>query len=148
MNNMCDVKLQIDLSNERLGQLFGQKYGQIKNAGWRPALRLNWNYFLPSDHYEALVVQLVTESTAWLDVGGGRDLFPENPELASQLAKRCKRLVGVDPSENILQNTFVHDRQQCLLEDSQFTEKFDLVTARMVVEHVEDPHAFVEAIWV
>ena len=146
MNNMSNDKLQIDLSNERLRQLFCQKYGQIKNVGWRPTLRLNWNYFLPSDYYEALVDQLVTESTSWLDVGGGRDVFPENPRLASQLAKRCKRLVGIDPSENILQNTFVHDRQQSLLEDSQFTEKFDLVTARMVVEHVEVPHAFVEAI--
>lgn len=138
--------LQIDLSNERLRQLFVQKHGEIANVGWSPTLRLNWDYFLPSDCYEAIVDQLVTESTYWLDVGGGRDIFPENPRLASQLSKRCKRLVGIDPSENILQNTFVHDRHQCLLEASQVSEKFDLITARMVVEHVEDPCAFVEAI--
>jgi 2-polyprenyl-3-methyl-5-hydroxy-6-metoxy-1,4-benzoquinol methylase len=145
---MFDVKLQFDLSNERLQQLFCQKYAQIKNMGWRPTLRLNWNYFLPSDYYEAIVDQLVTESTTtWLDVGGGRDIFPENTPLAIQLSKRCKLLFGIDPCENILQNKYVHDRQMCLLEDSNLDAKFDLVTARMVAEHVENPEAFVDAIF-
>jgi SAM-dependent methyltransferase len=133
-------------SQKGLTKLFQQKYGEIPSVGWRPATRLNWGYFLPSDFFEALIDQLVTESTLWLDVGGGRDVFPENSPLAIQLSGRCKRLVGIDPSENILQNTYVHDRQMCLLEDSNLDTKFDLVTARMVAEHVEDPEAFVDAI--
>ena len=140
------TKQNIDLSDERLTKLFRQKYSDIAEIGWRPRMRLKWGYFLPSDFYEAIVDQLVTEQTSWLDIGGGRDIFPENPRLSTQLSNRCKRLVGIDPSNNILFNTYVDEYHMCLLEEAHTDEKFDLATARMVVEHVEDPLAFVNAI--
>lgn len=82
---------------------------------------------------------LVTPDTTWLDVGCGRSMFPSNPAGAELLARRCRRLVGVDPSDNVQENPFLHERAQCHLRDYRTEEQFDLITARMVVEHIRDP---------
>jgi SAM-dependent methyltransferase len=101
---------------------------------------------MPADIYEALLSNVVLEGCAWMDVGGGRHMFPDNPALARTLVSRCRLVVGVDPSENIHQNQFVHQRVQCRLEDFQTSERFDVASARMVVEHVEEPERFVEGL--
>ena len=83
---------------------------------------------------------------AWLDVGGGHAIFPQNPGLARELGSRCSRLVAVDPSEHVLLNEFAGERVQGVLEDYQPDGQFDLATMRMVVEHVGDPECFAGAL--
>jgi 2-polyprenyl-3-methyl-5-hydroxy-6-metoxy-1,4-benzoquinol methylase len=93
--------------------------------------------------YEALVAKHVVDGCSWLDVGGGRAIFPENPSLARDLVERCALVAAVDPSSNVSQNEFVHQRTQCSLEQYDPGYQFDLATMRMVVEHVQDPETFV-----
>jgi SAM-dependent methyltransferase len=134
------------LSREELFHLFVQKYGTPEDTGWSPRRRFRSGYFLPSDVYEAVVSKFVTPGCAWLDVGGGRAPFPENHALAKSLAERVRILVGVDPSAEIEGNQFVHRAIRCRLEDFTTTDRFDIVTMRMVAEHVIDPEALVAAI--
>src|SRR5205823_1821215 len=101
-------------------------------CGWGVRRRQRFGFFTPDDHYEALVRRLVRPGTRWLDVGGGSSVFPHNPALARELAVTAGLLVGVDPSDNIHANPFVHERQQCLIEDYQTLHQFDLSTFRMV----------------
>jgi SAM-dependent methyltransferase len=122
-----------------LVELFHQKYGEPESTGWSPRRRWRFGYFLPADVYEAMVKKLVTPGIDWIDIGGGRDLFPENPSLARKLVSQARHVVGVDPSGNILSNPFVHERVQCLIEDYRTERRFDLATLRMVVEHVAEP---------
>lgn len=129
-----------------LEALFLQKYGPPDSTGWSPRRRWKFGYFLPADVYEALILKLATPGCCWIDVGGGRDIFPENPRLARELAEKAGVLVGVDPSPNILVNEFVHERAQCPIEDYQADRLFDLATLRMVVEHVEEPPLVAQAI--
>jgi SAM-dependent methyltransferase len=96
-------------------------------------------HFNPDDHYEALVERLVERGCSWLDVGCGRNLFPSNERLARMLADRCGLLVGVDPDPTLLENPFVHLKVRVGLEDFEPETSFDLVTMRMVAEHVKDP---------
>ena len=124
---------------DELRALFDLKYRQGSALGTDPARRLRFGYFNPDDHYEALVRRLVTSETRWLDVGCGRDLFPSNRALAHELADRCQLLVGVDPDATIHENNFVHRRIQGLVADLDASERFDLVTMRMVAEHVAAP---------
>jgi 2-polyprenyl-3-methyl-5-hydroxy-6-metoxy-1,4-benzoquinol methylase len=135
-----------ELTIKDLQLFFGQKYGAPSALGWGPRTRLRFNYFTPDDLYEATVARLVTRGCSWLDVGCGRDIFPGNEHLAGALAGRCGRLVGVDPSDNIDQNPFLHERAKVPLEHFQTGEQFDLVTFRMVVEHVERPAAVLETL--
>ena len=121
---------------------FSRKYGEKHELGPNPKRRLKYGYFLPADLYESAVEGLVGEETRWLDVGGGKSLFPDNVPLANELSAVCRLLVAVDPSENILQNPFADQKYQTLLEDWSTDQTFELITMRMVVEHVEDPDKF------
>jgi SAM-dependent methyltransferase len=78
-----------------------------------------------------------------LEVGCGLRLFPTNHALAVELSRRCGRLVGIDESDNIRDNPYVHAYQQVFLENFKTDEVFDLITLRMVAEHVSDPDRLV-----
>ncbi len=134
------------VSDAAIEQVLAAKYGPADKRGWGPKLRERFGYRTPDDWYEALVFDRVTAETTWLDVGCGRSIFPHNPHLAELLARRCRRLVGIDPGDNVRDNPFLHDRAQCLLQDFRTDERFDVITARMVVEHIADPPAAAAAL--
>ncbi len=126
--------------------LFRKHYGDPGRHGWRVRMRRRFGYFSPDEWYEAVVDRLVTTGCRWVDVGGGKSIFPENEELSRDLAQRCGLLVGVDPSENIDDNELVHRRVRSTIEDYQAGETFDLATFRMVAEHVQEPTRVVHAL--
>lgn len=115
------------------------KYGDLQAGGWGPRLRARFGHVTPDDRYEYVVSQRVTPGTDWLDVGCGRFLFPHNKAMAKTLAERCGSLTGIDPSDNLFENELLDHREQCLLQDYKPSRRYDLVTLRMVVEHITDP---------
>ena len=127
-------------------EVFRLKAGPGGAFGWSPRLRQRFGYFTPDECYEALLLRLVGPGTDWLDVGCGHDLFPSNPALGRLLYSRCRLLVGIDPSENVHRNPFVHEKAQCPLEGYETARRFDLVSLRMVAEHVADPRSAVAAL--
>jgi SAM-dependent methyltransferase len=120
--------------------------GDPDHYGWATRMRLRFGYFTPDEVYEATVAQLVTTGCAWLEVGCGRDIFPNNRALARSLADRCATLVGVDPDPTIEGNPFLHQRVRCPLDEFQSSQPFDVVTMRMVAEHIIDPESAVVAL--
>ncbi len=129
-----------------LAKLFALKYGDPTTTGPNPRRRHAHNYFLPADVYEATVANAVFPGCAWLDVGGGASPFPDNPKLASELAARTGRFVGVDPSANVFDNPYTHEKHQAFIEDYTAPAPFDLATLRMVAEHVTSPTAVINAL--
>src|SRR5215211_6004236 len=99
-----------------LDAIFRSKYGDPAEVGWSPRRRHRFRYFLPADIYEAVVARYSSPGVSWLDVGGGHAIFPDNPKLARELVARCRRVVAVDPCDNVHRNPFVHERVQSLLE--------------------------------
>lgn len=130
-------------SREELDRLFRDKYGDPTTTGPANRRRHRFGYHTPDDVYEALIANLVQEGTTWIDVGGGRHLFPGNDALAEQLARRARLLVGVDPDATLHENPWLHHKVQAAIEDFQAPEPFDLVTLRMVAEHITQPQAAV-----
>src|SRR6185312_7185429 len=116
-----------------------------QNLGWSPRLRQWFGYFTPDECYEATLFQMVEETTDWLDVGCGHDPFPTNQGLAALLSSRCHLLVGVDPSPNIARNTFVHESARTTIENYHSERTFDLISLRMVAEHIASPDAAIAA---
>lgn len=131
---------------DALAALFRDKYGEPGATGPAPGRRRRYGYYTPDDVYEALVASLVTPGCRWLDVGGGRDVFPSHPRLAAELATRVGVLVGVDPSPNVHENPYVHRKVQAFIEDYAADEPFDLLTLRMVAEHIMNPDAATAAL--
>ena len=89
---------------------------------------------------------LVVPGVSWLDVGCGRELFPNNQGLAEVLSKRCRRLVGVDPDPTLQENAWVHEKHRGGIDSYDGAGSFDLVTMRMVAEHIDDPAACVDSV--
>ncbi len=138
--------MSADVALRHMQDVHRFKYGNPPDRGWTPRLRDRFGYSSPDDWYEAMLFHLVGPETVWLDVGCGRNIFPFNPAGASHLAKRCRHLVGIDPSDNVLDNPFVHERAQCLLQEYRSDTVFDLITMRMVAEHVDEPAAAMDAL--
>lgn len=128
-------------TTEELLAVFDSKYRRHAQLSWGPKARLAFGYFTPDDCYEAVVGKLLQSGSDWCDVGCGRNIFPDNPSLARTYTQRCSFVYGIDPDENVLENQFVHDRFQGLVEDCSLDRQFDLVTLRMVAEHIADPTA-------
>lgn len=109
-------------------------------------MRRRFGFYQPAARYRALVDRLVNHESRWLDVGGGKTIFPNHRALSCDLAERCELLVGVDPSENILQNDLVDEQAHMTIEQYQTDEVFDLATLRMVAEHISDPESVIESL--
>ncbi len=144
MNTVSEPLLP--LSSEELQETFHLKYGKTGTLGWGPRMRLAFGYFNPDDHYETLVTKLVRSDTRWLDVGCGRDLFPSNRTLARRLADRCAFLMGLDPDDTLDQNPFVHAKAKVAVEDFVTERGFDLITMRMVAEHITHPEQVIRVL--
>lgn len=136
-NAMC-------ISDSKWTELLTLKHGNTSKWGWGPRLRSRFGYRTPDDWYEAFLFEAVQADTAWLDVGCGRFLFQSNHPLASLLAKRCRLLVGLDPDKNIDDNPYLHQRAKCHIEDFITDAQFDLITLRMVAEHIREPEKVVQ----
>ncbi len=126
-------------SPEELQEGFRIKYGNPDEIGWSPRRRFRFGYYLPSDVYEAVLKKHIFDGCAWVDVGGGCAIFPNNPQLADLLVSRCSLVIAVDPSENVEENRIAHQRVRCPIEEFQPARQFDLATMRMVAEHVAEP---------
>lgn len=133
-------------SERELDALFRRHHDDPLSHSWRIRMRHRFGYYATHKWYEAVLDHLVTEGCKWIDVGGGKSILPHNAKLSKELASRCDSLVGVDPSENINENTFVHQRVRSTIEDFHSESLFDLPTLRMVAEHIPSPKPAVESL--
>lgn len=94
------------------------------------------------ESYGTKLLDCVGASCRWLDVGCGRRLLP--PWLSSlekEVLQRTPNLFGIDPDHSSLcDNDFTPNKLQASLDALPFIDRtFDVVTANMVVEHLENP---------
>lgn len=93
--------------------------------------------------YREMVESLVDGNTSWLDLGCGHQFFPDwmsdLTAAQTELVKRCSYVVGVDPYDP-RPHTAGIPKIAANAEQLPFEgDSFSLVTANMVVEHVEQP---------
>lgn len=97
--------------------------------------------------YRDLLAAYVNPNTTWLDLGCGHQLFPEwlpsAREDEAALVARCKSIIGIDYDSRALQDhDAIRKKVRGNIQQLPFPDgSFDLVTANVVVEHVEDPQA-------
>ncbi len=126
-------------------EIFRLRTSRNDSLGWSPRLRQKFGYFTPDECYEAMMLQLINRGADWIDVGCGHDLFPFNQPLAELLSGRCRLLIGVDPSPNIEKNVLVHEKAKCTIEEYRTERTFDVISLRMVAEHIANPEAAIAA---
>jgi SAM-dependent methyltransferase len=66
--------------------------------------------------------------------------------LARVLADRCGLLVGIDSDDTIDENPFVQQRVKMRIEEYRSDKPFDVVTFRMVAEHIANPNRVIESL--
>jgi ubiquinone/menaquinone biosynthesis C-methylase UbiE len=92
------------------------------------------------DTYAELVKAHVADTTRWLDLGCGHQFWPEWIPGQRETAGRAALCVGLDPDlASIRQHSALRHRVVGL--QLPFADgSFNLVTANMVFEHLENPH--------
>ena len=146
MDNKDSAVQRWTVDKDDLEAIFERKYCKQGAPNWGPALRKRHDYYTPDDFYEALLLRGIGRGMNWLDVGCGRDIFPSAPDLASELCERCETVAGVDPDPNVLENEFITDAFHGMIEDYDTDTRFDLVTMRMVAEHIANPDAVLDKV--
>jgi ubiquinone/menaquinone biosynthesis C-methylase UbiE len=122
-----------------LDQVYTSRYGNPKTTGSLPRTWRRLRYHVPDTFYEATVAKLVHRGTKWLDVGCGRGIFPTNQPLAKSLVERCGMVMGIDPDATLEENAVIGRREKTTLEEFHSDTEFDLITLRMVAEHINRP---------
>ena len=92
--------------------------------------------------YEDVLKQYVTPQTQWLDLGCGHSMLPKWRENEERwLVKACRHVVGIDyDMESLKVHSTFRNRLRGDITTLPFkAESFDLTTANMVVEHLDNP---------
>ena len=109
------------------------------------ARALNLDITHSQNHYAAFLAPRVQEGNRWLEIGCGRWIFPDwaMPLDQQREVARGSYLVGLDVDAAMLEHRLLDARVMGLGGQSPFREAtFDLATANMVVEHVDDCAGF------
>jgi len=115
---------------------------QLYRAYWAMEKHIVPDLTYSQTQYEAVLRRYVTPATRWLDLGCGRHLLsPWRQQEERELIGLARSVVGIDLDfESLLDNDSITDRCQSSVVDLPFaSESFSLVTANMVVEHLDDP---------
>jgi ubiquinone/menaquinone biosynthesis C-methylase UbiE len=95
-------------------------------------------------HYYETLKRVIPQSCDWLDLGCGHQMFASwMARQEQELTQRSRKLMGIDVDwEGLKQNTILSGRVLGNLEALPFhSTSFDVATANMVVEHLQDPDA-------
>lgn len=100
-------------------------------------------------HYHDLLAARVPQNCDWLELGCGHQMFASWMQKEErELAARSRRLIGIDRDmRGLKENAVIHHAVFGDVGALPFESgTFDLVTANMVVEHLEDPDAVLESV--
>jgi SAM-dependent methyltransferase len=115
----------------------------MRTEGYETSIRILPSNALARSAFPDLIAEYCTPDALVLDIGAGKD----RNRIDAFIQPRVLRLVGVDPSEDIVLNSSVHEHHHASLESfaQETQEKFDILFCTMVLEHVTDPDAFFSA---
>lgn len=122
----------------------------LEQAYWRVEQFVVPGLKYSQDSYAEVLERHVSAHVAWLDLGCGHHILPAWHEARERaLVSRAGRVVGVDRVAAALkQHHSIVCRAAADIAALPFTaERFDLVTANMVVEHLQQPALLFGEVW-
>lgn len=88
-----------------------------------------------------LILNDISKDSVVVEIGAGKGLCKH----VAKIRNNVKVLLGVDPSDNIEVNPYVHKRIKQFFEDAEIeSESVDLIYSIYVMEHIEKPEKVIE----
>lgn len=94
-------------------------------------------------HYEDVLDSHITSKSDWLDIGCGHQLLPPwRLEQEKNIVGRANLIIGIDCDfPSLLKHETISHRVGSIAGQLPFKDhSFDVATANMVVEHLDNPH--------
>jgi ubiquinone/menaquinone biosynthesis C-methylase UbiE len=108
------------------------------------------SFIYPQSIYESVLEIHVSPAVVWLDIGCGHQLLPSwRAAEEKRLIGKCQNIVGLDYSlESLKKHKNINNRVRGDVSKLPFkANTFDLVTANMVIEHLDRPEIQVNEIY-
>lgn len=100
--------------------------------------------------YEDILKSHISCDTKWLDIGCGHQILPEWRSLEEKrIARKCKFIVGIDYDlHSLVNHNNISFKVKGSITKLPFKDNyFDLITANMVVEHLDSPDVQFKEVW-
>lgn len=90
--------------------------------------------------FTSLILKEIHENSVVIEIGAGKGLC----RYVKNISDKAGKLVGVDPSQHIENNLYIHDYIKAPFEEAKiFDNSVDIIYSIYVMEHIENPdHLF------
>ena len=119
--------------------MINKKFTVVLDEKFYPQFKSNWD----NDIFREIVLKYINNAKTCLDIGAGRGALKH-----MAFNGLGKEIFGIDPSDAIFQNPYLDQAFVGFGENMPFFEdnKFDLIYANNVLEHIENPDSFLKEV--
>jgi 2-polyprenyl-3-methyl-5-hydroxy-6-metoxy-1,4-benzoquinol methylase len=138
------ISLFPTLENE-LERIYPENYYSFNSEGYNLLFKVK--FYLDSKRFRKLRNHFTSKDLQMLDIGGGIGKLSSLVISALPEFRITSTIVDLDEEAGNLAKLNGHQYVKAAFKDANFNSKFDLILAFNILEHVENPEAFLDKIY-
>jgi 2-polyprenyl-3-methyl-5-hydroxy-6-metoxy-1,4-benzoquinol methylase len=140
----CSVISIFPTLEDHLGEIYTPNYYSFNSDGYNLLFKIK--FYLDSRNFQKLHKYFNSRDLQMLDIGGGIGKLSSLVINALPDFRFNSTIVDLDEDAGKIANLEGHQYVKAAFKNAHFDRKFDLILAYNILEHVEDPVAFLDKI--
>jgi 2-polyprenyl-3-methyl-5-hydroxy-6-metoxy-1,4-benzoquinol methylase len=140
----CSVVSLFPTLEDQLSEIYTPDYYSFNEDGYNILFKIK--FFLDSRNFQKLSRYFVSRDLQMLDIGGGIGKLSSLVINALPEFRFNSTIVDLDEEAGNIASNHGHKYVKAAFKNAHFETKFDLILAYNILEHVEDPVAFLDKI--